>query len=317
MPDTFTDIYGLVKPEIDASIDTWGTKLNADLDVIDAVLAESDLNRATSKEAIDGADMIVVREGNVTKLTTIDAIRKGVFDAAVPEGTVMLFRQDNAPTGWTKLSNHNNKMLRVVSGSAGSGGSVPLTEAFKKYTPVGTLSPTTATGTVGATTLSLSHLPAHSHSKGSLSAASHSHPAGNLVAASHSHSASGLSMSNPGNHTHTVTYRYRTNTGGTSGVGAIQLYSPLWSPPYTITTTSASNHTHTISGSTGSSGTLSVSGNTSAAGTTISGQTDNSGGGGSHTHSFTGVAHNHEFTAQPIDLSVKYVDLILARKDAN
>lgn len=72
-----------------------------------------------------------------------------------PTGTLMLFQQTSAPTGWTKQTTHDNKALRVVSGTAGTGGSVVFTTAF------GTPS---VAGSVSATTLSTSQLASHTHS---------------------------------------------------------------------------------------------------------------------------------------------------------
>lgn len=78
-----------------------------------------------------------------------DKVAAGVF----PSGTKMIFAQAAAPTGWTKVTTHNDKALRVVSGTGGgSGGTLGLSAA-----------------TVGSTTLTSSHIPAHTHT------ANHSH----------------------------------------------------------------------------------------------------------------------------------------------
>lgn len=45
-------------------------------------------------------------------------------------GTKALFVQSTAPTGWIKDTTHNNKALRIVSGTASSGGSTAFTTVF-------------------------------------------------------------------------------------------------------------------------------------------------------------------------------------------
>jgi hypothetical protein len=71
----------------------------------------------------------------------------------------MLFQQSTAPTGWTKLTDHNDKSLRVVSGTAGSGGSVVFSTAFASRA----VSSVAAAGTVGSTTLTTTQMPSHNH----------------------------------------------------------------------------------------------------------------------------------------------------------
>jgi len=92
----------------------------------------------------------------------------------IPQNSVAVFYQASAPAGWTKLTTHNDKALRVVSGTGGgfgfggtSGtGGISFTTAFPSLAK--TISGSvTASGTVGDTTLTTAQIPSHSHAAGS------------------------------------------------------------------------------------------------------------------------------------------------------
>ena len=76
----------------------------------------------------------------------------------IPGGTLWLFQQTSAPTSWTKQTTHDNKALRVVSGTASSGGSTAFTSVFTTRS-VG--------GSGNAYTLLTTDLALHTHAPGS------------------------------------------------------------------------------------------------------------------------------------------------------
>jgi len=85
-------------------------------------------------------------------VTTVGKIAASV----IPAGTVMSFFQAAAPVGWTQVTTHDNKAMRVVSGTGGgSGGSVAFTTAFASQA---------VSGSNSATTLTIAQVPAHVHS---------------------------------------------------------------------------------------------------------------------------------------------------------
>ena len=145
-------------------------------------------------------------------------------------GTVMLFAQTTAPTGWTKNTTQNdNSALRLVTGTASTGGSVAFTTAFASQTPTGSVNISSLSGTIGSTTLTTPQIPSHTHN-------------------------------------------YEGPAGGPGGVGSATTAS---SPRATSAT----------------------------------------GGGGSHTHPFSGSGGSATFTGNAINLAVQYVDIIRATKN--
>ena len=110
---------------------------------------------------------------NVTGAITVDETTLNGFDAritaleaidTIPAGTRMLFQQTAAPTGWTKITTEDDKALRVVSGTASTGGSVAFTSAFAAQSVTGTVANTVSGSTAGHT-LTISQIPSHTHSQ--------------------------------------------------------------------------------------------------------------------------------------------------------
>jgi len=230
--------------------------------------------------------------GNV--LTSNGSTWTSAAAAAFDSGTVMLFAQTSAPTGWTKITaSGNNHALRVVTGTASSGGSVDFTTAFASKSVTGTVTVTASTGqtaapgslgqttaggnisvstgqtaapvSVGNTTLSTPQIPSHSHPISAISPASEASPRTGLTYAN-------LNDANPAS----------TNTGNAGGGGS-------HSHPG-----SGGQHAHPASG-------------------TFTGT--------QHSHPFSGGQHAHpvsapaSFSGTAINLAVKYVDVIRASKD--
>jgi len=116
--------------------------------------------------------------------------------ASFASGTAMLFAQTAAPTGWTKSTTHNDKALRVVSGTASSGGSVAFTTAFASQA---------VAGTVGDTTLSTAQIPSHNHLAGTNTAGLQTTKGGASRRAADAGGAVTSSTGGGGSHNHTFT----------------------------------------------------------------------------------------------------------------
>lgn len=157
--------------------------------------------------------------------------------ALFPTATRLAFQSATPPVGWVKETNaaYHDAALRFTTGAtATTGGAQSFGTAFASKTP---------TGTVGATTLAESQIPAHSH---------------NVIADTDS-------------------------TFSAGGIGAGSYVAKMVTP-------SGAEYRYVIQAS-ATPPTLGIASYT--------------GGGGSHTHTFTGNA---------IDMSVKYVEFCIGAK---
>ena len=122
----------------------WGTA-NAALANTDATFA-GNLTLSISR---------TVFVGNATVNTSISAgsiLTNGVaLGGSFEAGTVMLFRQNNAPTGWTKKTCIHDAGIRLVNNT------------ISQVTTSNVFSTVFGQTSTGATTLSTAQMPAHTH----------------------------------------------------------------------------------------------------------------------------------------------------------
>lgn len=113
-----------------------------------SVLANTSVTSGTYGGTTISPVIVVDAQGRLTSAANASIS----FPQAFPSGTRLVFNQTSAPTGWTKdtTAELNDSIMRIVTGTVGSGGSTAFS-TFNGQT------------TVGATTLSTAQMPSHQH----------------------------------------------------------------------------------------------------------------------------------------------------------
>jgi hypothetical protein len=157
MADTFTPSLNLCKPEINQSAQTWGIKLNSDLDLLDTFAATAKSFMASN-----------------------DAHINALIAAVIPRGCIIAWSggAGSVPAGWLLCNGQNgtpNLTDRFILGNTGNRGNWEAGGAFSVGATTDTQGYLGHGGAIGGTVLTWGQMPAHNHSAWTDTQGDHAH----------------------------------------------------------------------------------------------------------------------------------------------
>lgn len=145
MADTFTAVLNLVKPEIDQSAETWGQKLNADLDILDQFASTTNAFIANNNNVI-----------------------ANLISQALPRGVIMAWYggHTTVPAGWLLCNGTNgtpNLTDRFILGNTGTRAHWEAGGAFQLVHQTDAQGYHSHFAAVTATAITTGQMPSHQH----------------------------------------------------------------------------------------------------------------------------------------------------------